>query len=92
MRYICFNWGALTTRSVSHMRRAMEIEMDELSKSIAVLETKYGKIDNIKFLLGDAKDMSEDDVLLELKKAVKGFEDGTVVPCDNFDDSALAAL
>lgn len=66
--------------------------MDRLSKSIATLETKYGKIDNIKFLLGAAKDMSEDDVLVELEKAVKGVESGTVVPCERFDDSALTSF
>lgn len=66
--------------------------MDRLCKSIAVFETEYGKIDNIKFLLGEGSDMSKETIFEEIEKVSKGFADGTVVPVESFDDSALLGV
>jgi hypothetical protein len=67
----------------------MESVMDRLSQSIAIFEEKYGKIDNIKFLLGEGSDMSKDTIFEEIEKVATGFKAGTVVPSERFDDSAL---
>ena len=63
--------------------------MDNLQKALALLNEKYGEIDNIKFRLGDAKGMSPGSVQADILRLAEGICSGEFAPQKSFPEDKL---
>jgi hypothetical protein len=63
--------------------------VSEYEQALRAIEDKYGKIDNIKFLLDDDANLPLDDIKTEIARVATAHIDGSAPAESSFSDSSL---
>ena len=63
--------------------------MEALRKSFAILEARFGKIENVKFLVGEGDSVTKEQAAADVLKAAEAIRDGRAHVADSFPEPGL---
>lgn len=64
--------------------------MDTLQEYIEIYERRFGRIDNVKFLIGSRKELTASDISEELNRVARELDSGDAMVSDNFPEPGLS--